>query len=101
MKTKIKILIRPARIRKRSVWLLYFRYNEYLAAKIKLKYKAQWCAELKCWWIDYQVAFIQDLKLWNEIQVLQSQHLYLSNSAVLENKNYYRKKRFFKLNLDQ
>ena len=90
MKSKIKIMVRPGCIRSRRVWLLYFRYNEYLIAKIKLKFKAQWCVELKCWWIDDQEGFIQELKSWNNIAVLQSKHIYKNNTAILKYKNHYK-----------
>jgi hypothetical protein len=95
MKSKFKVLVRPGRIRSRRVWLIYFRYNENLIARIKLKFKAQWCAELKCWWIDDQEGFIQELISWNEIAVLQSHHLYENNTAILNYKKHYREKRFF------
>ena len=95
MKSKFKVLVRPGRIRSRRVWLIYFRYNENLIARIKLKFKAQWCAELKCWWMDYREGFIQELKSWNEISVLQSHHLYENNTAILNYKKHYREKRFF------
>jgi hypothetical protein len=88
-------MVRPARIRSRRVWLLYFRYNEYLIAKIKSNYKSQWCSELKCWWIDYQEEYVQDLKSWNEIAVFQSQHIYENNTAILNYKNHYKQLRFF------
>lgn len=41
-------MIRPARIRTRSVSLLYFKYNEFLNEKIKSTFNAQWSADLKC-----------------------------------------------------
>jgi hypothetical protein len=96
MKSKFKVLVRPGRIRSRRVWLIYFRYNENLIARIKLKFKAQWCAELKCWWIDDQEGFIQELKSWNEIAVLQSKHIYKNNKVMLIQKvhcNSFGKKR--------
>jgi len=88
-------MVRPARIRTRSAWLLYFRYDECLIAKIKLKFRARWCSELKCWWIDYQEGYIQDLKSWNEIAVFQSQLIYENNTAILNYKNHYKQLRFF------
>ncbi len=90
MKSKIKVMVRPGCIRSRRVRLLYFRYNENLITKIKLKFKAQWCAELKCWLIDNQEGFIQELKLWNEIVVFESKHIYENNTAILNYKNYYK-----------
>ncbi len=100
MKSKFKVLVRPGRIRSRRVWLIYFRYNENLIAKIKLKFKAQWCPDLKSWWMDDQEGFFEELKSWNEISVLQSSHLYECNTAFLNYKNYYRQKRSFRSNND-
>lgn len=90
-------MVRRGFIRSRNVWLLYFRYNENLIARIKLKFKAQWCAELKCWWINDQEGFIQELKSWNEIAVLESQHIYINNKVMLIHKvhcNSFGKKRY-------
>lgn len=87
-------MIRPARIRKRSVLLLYFTYNEFLNEKNKSTFKAQWSADLKCWWMDNNEDFLQILKSWSEITVLQSRHIYVQNSYILGCKNYFKNKGF-------
>jgi len=88
MKSKIKVMIRPGLIRSRRVWLMNFKYDEKLITKIKLNFSAKWCAELKCWWMDYQEVFIEQLKTWEEIALLQSQHLYENKKVILSYKEH-------------
>ena len=89
MKSKIKILVRPGLIRNRQVWLLYFLYNEKLISQIKLQFKAQWCPELKCWWIESQELPIGQLKKLQEVSVFKSVYYYKNNRVILNKKKYY------------
>lgn len=91
-------MIRPAQIRTRSVLLLYFNYNKFLNEKIKSTFKAQWSVDMKCWWIDNHEDFLQILKSWIEITVLQSRHIYVQDSFSLSCKNYSKNKGFIKSN---
>jgi hypothetical protein len=90
MKSKIKILVRPGLIRNKQVWLLYFLYDEKLNSEIKLEFKAKWCPELKCWWMDYRETYIEQLKTREAIAIFQSQDTYENNSAILNNRNHYK-----------
>jgi hypothetical protein len=89
MKSKIKILVRPGLIRNKQVWLLYFLYNEKLNSEIKLEFKAKWCPELKCWWMDYRETYIEQLKKWEVIAIFQSQHLYENKNVILNYKEHF------------
>lgn len=90
MHSKIKVMVRPGIIRSRRVCLLYFLYNEKLILKIKTKYNAQWCAELKCWWVHDRNNFIQELKLHNDILILVSRNLFIDDNMKLTNFNKHR-----------
>jgi integrase/recombinase XerD len=96
MKSKLKVMIRPGLIRSRRVWLMYFKYDEKLIAKIKLNFSAKWCVELKCWWIDYRETYIEQLKTWEAITILQSQHLYENKKVILNYKEHFSQARFKK-----
>ena len=89
MKSKIKLMIRPGLIRSRRVWLMYFIYDEKLITKIKLNFSAKWCAELKCWWMDYREVFLEQLKTWDNISILKSKHIYMNSHVILNKKNYF------------
>lgn len=89
-------MIRPGLIRSRRVWLMYFKYDEKLIAKIKLNFSAKWCVELKCWWIDYRETYIEQLKTWEAITILQSQHLYENKKVILNYKEHFSQARFKK-----
>ena len=89
MKSKIKILVRPGLIRNKQVWLLYFLYNEKLNSEIKLEFKAKWCPELKCWWIDYRETYIEQLKICESIAILRSQHLYENKKVILNYQDHF------------
>jgi len=86
MKSKIKILVRPGLIRNKKVWLLYFLYNEKLNSEIKLEFKAKWCPELKCWWMDYRKTNIAELKSFHNISIFKSNHIYIQSDVIFNRK---------------
>jgi len=89
MKSKIKILVRPGLIRNKQVWLLYFKFDDKLISRIKLQFRAQWCRELKCWWMNYRETYIEQLKTWDNISILKSNHVYINRHVILNKKNYF------------
>jgi len=89
MKSKIKILVRPGLIRNKQVWLLYFLYNEKLNSEIKSEFKAKWCPELKCWWIDYRDSYLHQLKTWDYISIFKSDYIYKDYHVILNKREYH------------
>jgi hypothetical protein len=89
MKSKIKILVRPGLIRNKQVWLLYFKFDEKLISRIKLQFRAQWCRELKCWWMDYRETYIEQLRTWDDISILKSKIIYMNSRVILNKKSCF------------
>jgi len=92
----MKILVRPGLIRNKQVWLMYFKFDEKLISRIKLQFRAQWCPELKCWWIEYKETYIEQLRTWVNISILKSQHLYENKKVILNYKDYFSQVRLIK-----
>jgi hypothetical protein len=68
---------------------MYFKFDEKLISRIKLQFKAQWCPELKCWWMDYSEIYIEQLKTWDDISIFKSKLVYVNSRVILNKKGYF------------